>query len=692
MADRNHRVPNPRHLELNQTALTPDQSTTATDQQDFILDRDWAKQAFLLSDNDLGDPIDVTNRYWSSANAKFVDTRLGSNLGINARPQFCRYSDIRVKGRLSGRNDVSLHNVGGNYGMGRYYSEAIDDNAQRIYLRFGVPQFNSLTGFLSKAFDTGATTLARTGRGPSMWYRIGQVAGTVVGVTAFPALSMTLIAGKLINTFFTRPTSKFYTLKPAMHLYWSAVNMLVNTIAINKGLMPRVFEDPNAGQQIGNPYKLDPEYLKKLHDFMPDMFNDQYGIDVFAVANKAQRLANQAVSEEYARFNQATPSQFVGYVKRDYQTTISKPPGDHSLIAYINDLFKFGYYKTEESTSNIELNPKINPTTGEVNAQNAEGFGNFFDAESRQGSQFAVFCVDHTGPASESFASTSAESDLASKFNGISSQAREARFSFAEGNLGDGPISSLIEGAMGAVKDVIAGAASGVTLGVFDGIAGLAGSGYLDIPKKWQSSSANLNRTTYNIQLIAPYGNIFSQMQNIYIPLAMLLAGTLPLSTGSQSYTSPFLCQLYDRARCQIQLGMIEQLTVTRGTANLPFTNHGNCLAIDVSFTVADFSTIMHMPISTGSLFGADMTLDEDNILSDYLAVLAGQDLYSQIYTLPKAKLNLAKKFSQFEKLTSPAYWAAFVHEETTAGMLRYTLFGNILDGIVSPSDVIPRN
>jgi hypothetical protein len=31
--------------------------------------------------------------------------------------------------------------------MGRYYSESIDDNAQTIYMRFGVPQFNSLVDF-----------------------------------------------------------------------------------------------------------------------------------------------------------------------------------------------------------------------------------------------------------------------------------------------------------------------------------------------------------------------------------------------------------------------------------------------------------------------------------------------------------------------------------------------------------------
>ena len=69
-------------------------------------------------------------------------------------------------------------------------------------------------------------------------------------------------------------------------------------------------------------------------------------------------------------------------------------------------------------------------------------------------------------------------------------------------------------------------------------------------------------------------------------------------------------------------------------------------------------------------------TLDEDNILMDYLAVLAGQDIYSQIYAMPKAKLNLAKKIRDFQKLQSPAYWASLINEETPTGLITWMLPG----------------
>lgn len=703
---------NPTQLEIkeenkplfaNQPSLaTPEDTISYTD------DSDWIKQSFLVSDIQLtAVSSDAVNRYWSSAKHKFTDTRMGGNIGVNSRPQFTRYCDIRERGRLSNRHPVSVDNVGGDYGMGRYYSEAIDDNAQTVYLRFGMPQFNSLVDFFSKAFDPGLSSLARTGRATSAWYKIGKAVGTIMAVYAFPVLSAAIITGRLVRMFFTRPTSKFYTLKPTMHLYWSTVNTLVNTIAINKGIMPRIFDDGfvksltgggnNQDQQIGTQYHFDNAMLANLHKMMPDMFDDKFGIDVFAMATRAQRISNALFNEDYDKLNRGTASDFQGYVKKGNQNNVENPVGQHTLTNIINrnvqasnfvDWFRnrverFSYYQADDKG---DVRTEIDPKKDEKEKDGVDRFAEYFDAEFRQGSQFAVFKVDNTGSASEAFSNSAIESDLSQKYNGMVSQAREAKFSLAHGNITGSAIEGVMKGIVGAVGDLAKGALDGVSMNLFSGLAGLTGTGFIDIPKHWQSSTAQLTRNSYTIQLVSPYGNPISQMQNIYIPLAMLMAGALPLSTGPQSYGSPFICQLYDRGKCQIQLGIIESLSITRGTANLPFNNRGQAMAIDVSFSVVDLSSIVHMPISTGGLFEGAMTLDEDNILMDYLAVLAGQDLYSQIYALPKAKLNFAKHISSLNKLTSPAYWASFMHEQTTTGMLG--IVGNSLEAVVAGSSV----
>lgn len=675
---------NPKFINKDGKNYLSDSSKTNSELIDFVLDDQWMRQAFLINDASLSDATDINNRYWSTASYKFTDTKMGGNIGVNSRPQFCRYSDIRVKGRYKGlRKDVTLGSIGGNFGMGRYYSEAIDDPAQTIYLRFGVPQFNSVIGYLRKAFDPDLGTLAKTGRGTTIFYDTAKLVGTVIGVRLFPVFSLAVAIGKTMNLVFGGSSSKYYNLKPTMHLYWTAVNKLANTIAINRGLLPKMM-DNSTGTRLGTSFKLDSDYLKELERLIPDMFRDGHYFDIYAIANRAQRMSDNATLEDYENLNKGTATDYTGYLKlvlssaETHPTYLTNNQGNPTLAAWIDNVAKFSkYFGNNPNATLMELDPRIDPNDPEETKPKdpsiLKDFFTYFDAELRDGAQYAIFKVDSTGAVSESFSNTVAESDLSSKLNGMSSTARQARFSFGEGATG----SDIIDSALGAVADIGKGLLAGATFNFSNFIFGLAGTGYLDIPKYWQSSNASLPRASYNIQLISPYGNIISQMQNIYIPLSMLLAGALPLSTGKQSYTSPFICQLFDRGRCQVKLGMIENLTINRGTSHLPFNTKGEPLAIDVSFSIVDLSSIMHMPLSSGGLLDYDTTIDEDNILTDYLAVLAGQDLYSQMYILPRARLRLAKMGLAYNRITSPAFLASAVHNFLPTGIIEGVVRGS---------------
>lgn len=663
-----------------------------------ILDSNWAKQAFMISDSTFENSIDIKNRYWSSASAKFTDTRLGANLGINCRPQFTPYADIPDKGKLADRVDVNISDSTGNYGLGRYYSEAIDDPAQTIYLRFGKPQFNSLVNFVLQAFNPAMTSLANTGRAPGFFYETAKLVGTIASFIAFPAIATTVLAFKTYHFLVGTSTSKFYTLKPTMHLYWSTVNILVNALAINKGIFPKVINDvvgdPGSGQQIGRPFKLDQSQYNALSEALPEIFRGQALFDMFAMANHAQRLANKRYEDDFNKQelglnsdNFGVNTKFEGYVLKDtsgdgtHSTELTNADGSTKLGAWFDKVARLtNIFGSETGEEVLGMNDNIGPD-GKPLPKEEKGvlrqFAEHMDAEWRDGGAFAIFKVNHTGSVNESFANSVGESDISNSVNGLSAKAREMRFSFANGNI----LGDTVSAAVGAVKDTVSGVLDGVTMGFSSALAGLAGNGYIDIPKHWQSSNANLPRSSYKLQLISPYGNTFSLMQNIYIPLSMILAGTLPLSTGKQSYTSPFLCELYDRGRLQIKLGMITDLSITRGVSNLGFNTRGECLAIDVTFGITDLSSIMHMPISQGVVKGMDMALDGDNILSDYLAVLAGQDLYSQIYPLSKLKLSIAKIVANTGMLTSPAHWASWTHDSMVFAPINFVMEGIVRQG-----------
>lgn len=665
-----------------------------------ILDNDWSIQAFLLSDEKLN-KIDRANRYWSTANWKFTDTRYGGNIGVNAKPQFNRYSDIRVKGILSDRNDVSVSNANGNYGMGRYYSEAIDDPEQTVYLRFGVPKHNTLTNYLLNLYDADHASNASKG----FIYNTSKIAGNLFSFALAPYISTFIVASKQITSFFARGSSKFYTLEPDMLNYWSTVTHLVNVLAINRGTFALDEDDP----KIGKPLKINKAHVDQLEKNLPDMFRGGY-IDVYSLSNKAQRIAN-AVEEERYQFNKnikvgsKEDKELDGYLRTTYKKSIGsdekfgkdkgpslgvldkKPTIRETMNHYLqmNRLLRnttaglaagavqtagtiANHWIGDDSTPKNVKGLKSKKNTDDPVIKKEAAFTEHLDAEFRDGSAFAVFRVEHTGSVSESFSNSAVESSLTQKLNSQSSNILSTKFDLAGGKITDLPVivEDILKGATSVIKGVLDGASFGLTNIVF----GLAGNGFIEVPKHWDSSSVNLPKSTYTMKLITPYNNPISIAQNIDTPLCMLLAGTLPKALGKQSYGSPFICQLFDRGRLQIPLGIIDSLSITRGTSNLPFDTEGTALAIDVSFSVMDLSTIMNMPVPSGDVAGYDNTLDEDSGLSDYFSVISGQDIYNQIYTYPRTVLSIEKYKSKFKQFGSTALKAQIFKDTTTSNIL----------------------
>ena len=189
-------------------------------------DQDWIRQCFILPQRAISS-ADSVRRTLTDARYKFTDTTLGGNFAINSPPQFTRFADLAVPSLYSGSK-----------GMGRGYSEIIDSNAELIHLRFGVPQFNSLANFFFNFYNPQMAATARTGRIDDISFALGKLSGTIVTLP----LQLLITAGTAINFFTGRQTSKYYYMKPAMPLYWNAVNTIANAIAVNMGMVPRTHQ------------------------------------------------------------------------------------------------------------------------------------------------------------------------------------------------------------------------------------------------------------------------------------------------------------------------------------------------------------------------------------------------------------------------------------------------------------------
>jgi len=697
---------------------------------DSIRDSEWMKSSFIFRDDDpvTGDEYQSwvkKNRYISSADFKFTSTSPGLNIAVNPKPQFTRYADIRVPGKVRSRPDLCSVTEPPNkhgLGMGRYYSEAIDDNTQRIFLRFGVPRYIPMLIWLHRSFDINRVVLQNRGVITSTILRTVGVVAMLFGIVAAPLLAFSIFATNVIVQ-----SSRFYSVKDTMYIYWATVENILNQMVARRTMLPNVLQDFTfrLDNRVGVQEKPTESFLQSINELIPDIVDPETGrISVFAIALRAQaefnrmkridveKNANKTLTSDFSDYpetgsfaednyftnQQGEQSLFTKYLfTKAYDLLISGNKdeqvglgagADGGTTTNQSGLISFDPTWTDENGNVLDTNVDPNNPTDTVQArvvanaqQKKDGWGKYREyvmAELSGGAAFAVFNVEYTGSIGESFSNSFGPNPIEGTFNAISAKAR---------NMGD-----LLSSAAGipVVGDVMKFAAdagatilSNASFGLANPLLALAYGVNITMPKIWESSAATLPQANYKLKLISPYGNSYSQLFNIYLPMAMILAGSLPRSTGNTTYTYPFFCQLFDRGRTSIQLGMIESVSFTRGTSNLGFSRAGHPNAIDVDISIANLDEIIAVDVSQAGVLGkaADaLSLDfSDSPFVTYLNSITAVDVYTQIYRLPMLRLKFAERMAAVRAIVNPdpAAFAAMTVEHFPGAGLARELLGN---------------
>lgn len=668
----------------------------------LILDSDWVKKSFMLS-NDIADQRFLKLTQTSSADYKFTDTRLGGNWAINQPPAICRNADPRVSG-------INVENTVGDSprGMGRYWSEAIDDNMQVIHMRFGVPEYTGLVSFFSGFNDIEASLLARTGRVPITFYA-GQVVGAIVGLRLLPFV----LVGAMFKFLLGRTHSKYYYLRPTMHTYWNRVNFIANNIAVSMGLIQKVpVSELELEAELEDPMSLENNgaLLEMAHQAAPRIFRKNGGVDAYYIANRVQTLAiqrrnllvdrlskptsaqqlqqtaNRLMYEEKIRLTQN--SNFEEMMDQSTSGPNGKPEPQFTEDTFNNSVKA----EMEKSTANAlsggaetadvaNEQPATMNADGSVNAQQEWESTTYADqtyvpmwdyyvkgqegtlvkkegwirslitsmqSNFNRGYEYVGFKVDATGPINASFTNQAGEPQISSDINGMSANMAGKRFTFSNGATGIPGVDQVLTG----VKDFALGLAAGVDLA---GLISLAGSSFVDIPDHWQSSSASLPTEQYTIPLRSPYGNKLSRFMSLMFPLSMLLAAALPISHGRQSWGAPFLCELFSVGRTIKRLAMIESLSVTHGVGNLGFNRSNESLGIDVTMGVKDMNRLFHAPIDTGFRWSSPLkgVFDDDNAFNDYISVISSTGMAELTVPTRRFAKNVNLRLAQLDSFWS---------------------------------------
>lgn len=701
-----------------------------------IRDRSWVRQTFMLST--AGFDNAATNwSVYTEASMAYTSTQLGANWAINCPPARTRYADLKVKPRVAtlqftypkdkdSQNRMALDQAASG-GMGRHYFEALDKNSQLVHFQIGLPKFQGMTTFFTSFYNSGMGLLANEGR-RGVFFRAGEILGFIGTLPIWPFI----LAGRIYKFALDIPTSMYYYCEPKMHLYWQRVNLMANDLAVKMGIVPRVFDSPFGANLEGLDKGENQQIINWMHEHNPGLLRKDGTIDIYAMANRAQAMANRRykylsdrMNESKAGTNEGLRAELLRYMTEVRAQPAADGKGGMTLEAGLANYLEWYYTKddakqwqtggtglTEEwkaqqkvaadakaaaaakaagqtTTDGTDIGEqKVADYAGDAKDTSLTGgravwqevkdpaalenglswwswpakllggdaMRQAIEDEATEGSQMVTFRVDATGAVSESFSNSFQESGIAQKINGASATGRSAHFDFSGGNTGIG----MLDEAIGAISSFGRGVLQSVGM---SGLISLAGSAYVDIPQVWANSSANLPSQSYTVQLRSVYGNKVNRYMYMYVPMLMILAAGLPISTGAQSYTAPFVMKSYSRGRVTSRLCMIDSIQISRGEGNMGWNNHNEPLGIDITFTVKDLSGILHVPIEIpynplNPVGVVSNILDNDNSYSDYMNALSSLSIADQTQIMRKLSLNLTRVKTNFNSYFTRTHFA----------------------------------
>lgn len=634
-------------------------------------------------------------RLYTNAQTSFADTTMGGNQAINSPPQFTRFADPTVGGLFANPKNRSPadqehfwenENNMGSHALGGYYQETIEDNAFYLHCRFGKPKYLGTVAFFANMYDSNLAYLARTGDYPGILRTMGGYLGAAaiwaaLGTVAFATV---LIIPRIISAVLNKDASRYYYLKPTMHLYLRAVQNIVNTQLLHYRLVP-MSTLPFLKEQfkgITNPSNKYNAVAEEMYEQLPSIWKSSGEFDVYKMVNRYQVLANYQANTLDKIYEDATDekdleSRLEAFYKNARftdqmrQVGLKASPGLRELEYYhiLNQGYDAGFNDAAEADASVlnGLNERyekefksgeapdgavtekqielVGDEQGDGKKTNKDLWGSFVDglndlggsiaeqiqSELRDGGQWVTWRVNGKETVNWNFSNATKEPEISSSINSLTSKARSLEVNTSGGKTGI----EFADAAIAGVKGLLSSTLDTLHL---TGLMALYNSSVIDFPEVWDSSDAGGNDFSFTIPLRCWSGNDLDVFQDIIVPTSFWIAAVCPLATGKQSYTHPFYLEAYSRGRFSGRTCMVTSVGFTAGAGNMGWRADGVPLGMDIQVTIKDLSKAMYMPIVTDP-----SVWDTDNKFSDFMGVLGAQSLHEKVYGVDKAVFNFNK-------------------------------------------------
>lgn len=243
-------------------------------------------------------------------------------------------------------------------------------------------------------------------------------------------------------------------------------------------------------------------------------------------------------------------------------------------------------------------------------AKASYGFNGYFGCN-----KYVAFYLDSEDSITETFSNDVVESSIGSGVNSISDTAREINFltgSLFNKTLLTDANRDAYESASSKIDNIATKYLKGSKMfkSLSKGALTVASGGKLLFPKIWGDSSLTRSYDV-SLKLRSPDCDTLSWYLNICVPMIHLICLAAPRQLSGNGYTSPFLVRATYKGLFNIDTGMIDTMTFSKGKEG-SWTSEGLPTEVDVSISLKDLYDVM---------FISGIKSANKNLLSDLISV-----------------------------------------------------------------------
>ena len=211
------------------------------------------------------------------------------------------------------------------------------------------------------------------------------------------------------------------------------------------------------------------------------------------------------------------------------------------------------------------------------------------------------FYVEAETRTSDDFSNSTTQSSLSSGIDGLSDTARELNYLIGNvaGNIGAGQLydefmslgSTAIDNTSQTIENMLGH--GNIISNIMTKLQTIISGGRMVFPEIWSDSSFSRSyRIT--VKLNSPSGDKLSIFYNILVPIYHLIAFVLPRNSTGQTFYSPFLVRAYYKGIFRIDMGIITDMSVSKGSDG-EWTPDGLPTTAEVSFEIKDLYDALSM-------------------------------------------------------------------------------------------------